>query len=78
MKINIRILGITMIVRLLPILMLSFGLSYYISQYINTTTWLGLIAFVIISCLLTAIMIYLIGIRRDEKIYIHNFIKKGF
>ena len=72
--IPVRILCLTILLRLFPISVLSFMVSYILSLNINTSTWLGLIGFAIISCVISLILIYIIGLRKPERKLVNCYI----
>lgn len=72
--IPVRILCLTILLRLFPISVLSFMVSYILSLNINTSTWFGLIEFAIISCVISLILIYIIGLRKPERKLVNCYI----
>lgn len=73
--IAVKWLALTMLTRLAPIALIDFGVSYFVSRYIDTTSWLGLIIFTAITCILTIVLIYTIGLQKKERIKVHYFIQ---
>lgn len=73
--IAVRRLGLTVLLRLTPIAILSFVASLYLSKLVITESWLGLFLFSAMSCIITFILIYVIGLQKAERLYVYNFIK---
>lgn len=73
--IAVRWLGLTILLRLTPIAIISFTCSYLVSAYLKTDTWLGLIAFGSITCILSIILIYIIGLHKSERQFVLNLIQ---
>lgn len=73
--IAVKSLGITIIFRLTPIAVISVVISFLLAFYIDTSSWLGLVCFATISCVLTILLIYAIGIQQKERLLVHDFVK---
>ena len=76
--IPVRILCLTILLRLVPISLLSFMAGYVLSKGINTSTWGGLIVFVAVTCTISLILIYVIGLHKSERQFVLNFITSKF
>lgn len=74
-QISVRWLGLTILMRLIPIAITSFTCSYLVSAFFDTDTWLGLITFGTFTCILSISFIYIIGLRKNERQFVHNYIK---
>lgn len=74
-NIAVRWLGLTILLRLTPIAVISFAASWFFAKYISTASWFGLIAFSAISCIITLALIYIIGLQSKERQFVHNFIQ---
>ena len=62
-------------IRILPLGVISCFVSYILSKFIYTSSLWGLVLFGITSCTCIAIVIYLIGLNKNEKLTVKNFIK---
>lgn len=64
-----------LMLKLVPIALLSFAICYTTSLFVKTQTFLGLVIFAIISCSGIAAIIFLFGLKNNEKQFVLWFIQ---
>ena len=63
------------ILRILPLGIISWIISYLLSLCINTSSFVGLVLFGISTCSCIAGIIYIIGLKNSERLSVNKFIK---